>query len=520
MKALFILVACAVISCANPGDLSYKRPLFLLRYTEKVLETSGQFRQILPYDCNGDGREDLVLSGDKEIVCYLQNDVALEASPFFALQFPEAISCFDVAKNAGDKYPHVVVLTAGKILVYQVADRHKHQVGEPLRDSDCFFDCSRRWPLWYDLDGNGRLDILVPVYNTTQRRWGFRAYIRGKDWRQVDVTGQGGGTFERIPAKIYALGTWQGAQVLAEDGKELHGYRFPADGLVKSALFWTASWSKIVEEQSEHRLSPIEMQGMSIMGVRQLNRENEPDLIFGSSLDQRVWVWIDRRYLYSLQVPGQFQFGVVFADVNQDGWDDIICISLQQPSFWRSFFSYAFTSWVPLPCNFYVFFNQQGQFSSSPAQTYHRQLWVFPAQKRSMAACMIEDCDQDELLDGILLDNEGNLEYYANILHDAPARRAVGILDALLQPVYHYIWQRHWPPWRPDMVMKLPSPAEYYRVYMTKLARRNEPALVVLHYQSFPAQHDKIVVLVPLANKDLQINPKFLSEETIQLAND
>ena len=146
------------------------------RFARYDLEVGGRITEVLPHDLDGDGRADLlVVRGREALIFFQSSDGTWPQRASQRFRFHPRTVLFDVGDVDGDGRAEIALLQAGRVQAYRMRERPNGRLLYGLRPTDLVQvdtflerpvdDEVRRKELLRDLDGDGALDLLVPIRN-------------------------------------------------------------------------------------------------------------------------------------------------------------------------------------------------------------------------------------------------------------------------------------------------------------------------------------------------------------------
>ncbi|MCO5171919.1 MAG: VCBS repeat-containing protein [Planctomycetes bacterium] len=171
MRRALVWLPLLAAGVAAPGHVrSQARGLPLARVD---IEVGGKVTEVVPVDVDGDGKKDLLVVRGREALLYFQGkDGGFGREPAQRFRFHPRTVLFDVGDITGDGRAEVVLLQPDGVYAYRLQERPGGRLLYGLRpervaEVASFLDRPpedevRRKELLKDLDGDGKLDILVP----------------------------------------------------------------------------------------------------------------------------------------------------------------------------------------------------------------------------------------------------------------------------------------------------------------------------------------------------------------------
>lgn len=299
------LVVTLVLSSARAAELEFSK-----RQLDRELRSEG----IAVADIDGDGKRDLVAGALwYQAPDWKPREIAPVRTFDPASGYSDSFACFTEDLNRDGKLDLIVVGFPGKeVRVYENPGVEK--LGGHWPQYDAFPSCTNESPLFVDLDGDGRRELVCGFTPEERLAWFSPGAAIGDPWTCHPLSGP-----KAVGAQTYYHGL--GVGDINRDGRNdvvvAHGwYEAPTD-----------------RKMPDWKLRPIAPSpGMAQMHVLDLDGDDDNDLLGSSAHEAGIW-WYEQskdetgapRWTQHL-IDASFSqsHALVVADLNRDGLLDFV----------------------------------------------------------------------------------------------------------------------------------------------------------------------------------------------------
>ena len=481
---LFFLLL--IPGCMTPGSLERRRPLFSHEWNVLEIKNVGRSHWVYSFDYDGDGKREIFLVQEKRVVCLLPTADGYDENASIVFDFPDPIGGIDWVHRPGQKNAWMAVI-AGNRVFFTDDLRKKTQCiavlkGDPVVfDVPCLLSPRYHFCLFHEIDQDSIPDLVIPY--RLELSWHADIYLYEEN-RFVHKGSLNLGEIHTLfPPALYGTGEMGRPEILVEGSRALKIYS-PDERLHFSPLP-----DKEVPLPDENRGLPF-----AIKAIAQMNHEGKEDFLLIGGQGKKAWVWMDGKEFHPLEMEGEAFLGAGVSDFNRDGWPDIVCLSLQRPSWMPSLLHYLFTGHIPMQIKINLFLNRHGHFPRRPTEISQRDLSLPYKGGGTPLSIAWGDINDDGMIDAAFLGRKG-LDICYNVAGFLAYSRNADWVESIMEPSYAKMLERCVPFAGIDQTIPIPCAGTEASVSISILPRPGKYADFLIHRQDEPTSNDRIWVI-------------------------
>ncbi len=471
----FILAGCMYI----PGEYRQK-PLFPPAWKNQIWQLPGSFHKLISYDYDLDGREELILVNENEMLFFREKQDLYEKNPFFHIITEFPIQAWDFIHCPGKKYAWLVVLAGKQILFWSDKLEKAIIVDTILQDEwQAQGKSIFSFPFFQYLNKDMVPDLVVPF------RKDFSWYAALYVYREKGFESKG-----ILDLQAPEIFSYPRLAIVQEEKTEIF---FQYKEFLKiytqdSQGNFYAQPPKIFDLKEHGKWNSSSMP--LLLEIAQLNQTAEQDFIFQEIPGQNLWICLDQKECHTIPVSTLSILSIVTRDYNQDGFLDIVCTCMGNPAPLSLLWNYFFNGTLQLPLDIIFWRNTKGNFSFEKKE----RTWLYLPYpiKNSKKKYFWGDCNGDGFLDCLYI--QGQMLYF---IYDAAGfllTKKIPFISSSLLPFIPLAIPENYS----DFSLELPHFSERYILSDVKIfSIPGNYSRIALHYIDTKKEKDLLLFLLP-----------------------